>query len=848
MSTLGRNMQSGIRGMRNQSDDARRERLTDLQDSYGIPLFWSEKLPVRKRKMTDCCCLILFLIVCISMIVSSAYILVNTDSEAMSRLYDSSGNDCGIGQTKDYPFLYMQRMVKPFRSVCLKECPRFDYNQIKYNSNGEFDAWKAEQDKLTADSGVDAAADSEGAADAEAEQEPETQSRTEDVGADDAEAVDAGADDAGADDAGADDAGAVDAGADDAGTDSSTPPPPPPPPSRILEGTTSSPATFTGDVSNQETSTDSTEDPAADSENETAADSENETDAAAPSEPEYPLDKDGNLMPLYFAEFQGKYAGRSRTKTFKMEDDEIFGYDEGWAGPNFTEEQWDAYMTNKVDLQCFPNDEVTSCDYTKGSTWIYDSYPVLGLVCSPLAPKTSLNFFKVSSKINHGMIGDLLESWPIFCYCALIALAASIVFLILTRCCGKWIVIILSVCTVLFLMAIGIIILMNYYMPQHIDHTSMHLHVKYRSFLLKNQVLFVCIAAGCIVASILLMVMLCKFRKELGIAYPVLEIAAKCSISNILLIILSIFIICLQICVLFFEVYVVLRLYTMGKEINELEDGAPFVDYEVSRITYALLALHAFGAYWVIIFLNNFNDFINASVTVNYYFDTKLRNINIFCHTLGHNCGSIAWTIVLLPTMLVKMIFSPFKWLCSSENPNKCQNCYNKMCSCCCKCYDFLFDSISENFMPLCYMGSENFNLATRRHYYLTQLYLDENETVGLLGTLYNWLGRTLITIVGGYCGVLIIQNNDELEQNVKYMGMIFALCFIVSFVLGSLMINIFSTAYETLFICFLVEKNIYDQKNKGGETYDLQARDDIEEAFLKIINDADDYARLNDQ
>jgi hypothetical protein len=144
-------------------------------------------------------------------------------------------------------------------------------------------------------------------------------------------------------------------------------------------------------------------------------------------------------------------------------------------------------------------------------------------------------------------------------------------------------------------------------------------------------------------------------------------------------------------------------------------------------------------------------------------------------------------------------------------------------------------------------MGSENFNVATRRYYYLTELYLDESGTVTILGSIYNMLGRIIITAVGGYCGVLIIQNNDEMEQNVKYMGLIFFLCFAIAFVLGSLLINIFSTAYDSLFICFLTEKNIYDQKKKEGINYDLQARPEIEEAFLKIINDSNDYQRLNE-
>ena len=144
-------------------------------------------------------------------------------------------------------------------------------------------------------------------------------------------------------------------------------------------------------------------------------------------------------------------------------------------------------------------------------------------------------------------------------------------------------------------------------------------------------------------------------------------------------------------------------------------------------------------------------------------------------------------------------------------------------------------------------MGSENFNVATRRYYFLTELYLDESSTVTILGTIYNLLGRIIITAFSGYCGVLIVQNDDKMEQNVKYMGMIFFLCFAIAFVLGSLLINIFSTAYDTLFICFLTEKNIYDQQKEQGIVYNLQAKKEIEDAFLKIINDSNDYQRLND-
>lgn len=85
---------------------------------------------------------------------------------------------------------------------------------------------------------------------------------------------------------------------------------------------------------------------------------------------------------------------------------------------------------------------------------------------------------------------------------------------------------------------------------------------------------------------------------------------------------------------------------------------------------YFFIILHFFGMYWLIITLNNFNDFVCAAITVNYYFKTDIKNIRIFCHSLGHNVGSVAWSIVLLPTLLVKLVFGAFDYCLTSDNPN----------------------------------------------------------------------------------------------------------------------------------------------------------------------------------
>lgn len=58
---------------------------------------------------------------------------MNSNANDLTRIYDSEDNVCGEGATADFPFLFMQNFDAPYKSVCVKECPQFDYNAIKYN-------------------------------------------------------------------------------------------------------------------------------------------------------------------------------------------------------------------------------------------------------------------------------------------------------------------------------------------------------------------------------------------------------------------------------------------------------------------------------------------------------------------------------------------------------------------------------------------------------------------------------------------------------------------------------------------------------------------------------------------
>ena len=139
--------------------------------------------------------------------------------------------------------------------------------------------------------------------------------------------------------------------------------------------------------------------------------------------------------------------------------------------------------------------------------------------------------------------------------------------------------------------------------------------------------------------------------------------------------ILSIVVLVIQIFVFFIEVYIIWKLYATGPETTNHTNGQPYATYKLTPISISCIILHVFGGFWLIVTLNNFNDFVCAAATVNDYFwhtdKGPIRDLNVFCHTLGHHVGSIAWCLFLLPAILIRIIVAPIEFLTTSENPKE---------------------------------------------------------------------------------------------------------------------------------------------------------------------------------
>lgn len=80
--------------------------------------------------------------------------------------------------------------------------------------------------------------------------------------------------------------------------------------------------------------------------------------------------------------------------------------------------------------------------------------------------------------------------------------------------------------------------------------------------------------------GLIVLVIMFKYRKAVDVAIPLITIASKSTLKNIMLVALSLFLLCLQIAVIFIEIFVILKIYSIGEEQRDVKDRSPFVTYK----------------------------------------------------------------------------------------------------------------------------------------------------------------------------------------------------------------------------------------------------------------------------
>ena len=93
--------------------------------------------PVERKRVTDVIFMVICLVFLFIFIVFGIIYGVWNNYNLITKPMDSDARICGLdGPVKDHKFLMLFKFDRNYRSVCVRKCPVFDYNQIKYNANG----------------------------------------------------------------------------------------------------------------------------------------------------------------------------------------------------------------------------------------------------------------------------------------------------------------------------------------------------------------------------------------------------------------------------------------------------------------------------------------------------------------------------------------------------------------------------------------------------------------------------------------------------------------------------------------------------------------------------------------
>ena len=238
----------------------------------------------------------------------------------------------------------------------------------------------------------------------------------------------------------------------------------------------------------------------------------------------------------------------------------------------------------------------------------------------------------------------------------------------------------------------------------------------------------------------------------------------------------------------------------------------------------------------MIVSLNNFNDFVTAAVTVNHFFHNHLwkevHNINVFCHTLGHHVGTVNFSLLYLPAFAIKLVFGPIDWITASDKPNCLQRFIRKIFCCCFAFYNKLIRPFVANIYPITYMGSEDFYKTTKRHFYLTERYHDEADTIIVVGEFFSISAKLLIMIATTAIGYSIYKSRLDYQQNISNIGLMFFIMAFLGYIVGSLCINLFSTTYQACVICWLIELDLSVTSNG---TYVQKIPESLKSTFAEL-------------
>ncbi|XP_038142594.1 choline transporter-like protein 1 isoform X3 [Cyprinodon tularosa] len=326
-------------------------------------------------------------------------------------------------------------------------------------------------------------------------------------------------------------------------------------------------------------------------------------------------------------------------------------------------------------------------------------------------------------------------------------------------------------------------------------------------------------AASATVFTIILLLLMLFMRKRVALTIALFHVAGKVFI-HLPLLTLQPFVTFLAL--LLFWIYWILVLLFLGTTGNpEQNEETGLTEFRLTGSLQYLTWYHAVGLVWISEFILACQQMTVAGAVVTYYFtrdknrlpvtpilSSVLRLIRYHLGTVAK--GSFIITLVKIPRLILMYIHNQLK-----GRENVCARCLLKSCICCLWCLEKCLNYLNQNAYAATAINSTSFCTSARDAFVILVENALRVATINAVGDFVLFLGKVLIMTCTAFAGVLLLNYQRDYAE---WLLPLIIVC-LFSFLVAHCFLSIFEIVVDVLFLCFAIDTK-YNDGTPGKEFF----------------------------
>jgi len=248
-------------------------------------------------------------------------------------------------------------------------------------------------------------------------------------------------------------------------------------------------------------------------------------------------------------------------------------------------------------------------------------------------------------------------------------------------------------------------------------------------------------------------------------------------------------------------------------------------------------AIHFFYLLWVTEFLVYFTYLVIAGAIATWYFtrydQSGAKNLppNMVYHSSLRACrfhlGSIALgSMILAIIQFIRAVLKYLELQTKKASPNRIQIIIFRLLQCCLGCVECCCDKVNKNGFVWMGVYGDAFVPSVCNSFQLIWNNLFRLAAVELVGEYMLVCGKIIVSLLStGICGLII---KGIYDTRVSSIVMPCLLVFLIGYFVASVFMNLFETAIDTIFLCFLIDE---EANKESGQMYASKSLKDLIDA-----------------